>query len=156
MNCHLIVADKNSTCKKSIPPFQRVKYGGRRELEDLVAFALSSVSAAVHSVTSSNFAAFTREWDQYRHLPWLLELCAGGADDDCSLSPTTRLKLAAALESLVNVGTVRCESQEKLCEQLRKEVDDFVVFFPAAKVEIAMFWSHSAMLNRPMERVDWN
>uniref|UniRef100_A0A158R4Y1 DnaJ homolog subfamily C member 10 n=1 Tax=Syphacia muris TaxID=451379 RepID=A0A158R4Y1_9BILA len=109
-------------------------FNGPREMETLVEFAMSRVSAEVHYIKNSNYKALTEEWDQYAFRPWVVDFC--DEHDNC-LSVTNRRKLSIMLEGVANVGTVNCidgVSEDNLCDKLKRTSG--IVYYPARKMDV--------------------
>lgn len=111
---------------------QRIFFNGQRELDELINFAMSSVSTEVHQMADANFDALTNKWEEYASRPWVIDFCD---DHDNCLSQISRRKLAAAVQGVANVATVNCfegPHKDKLCTQLQRVQG--VVFYPSRKV----------------------
>lgn len=94
----------------------REQYHGERTTKQLVKHALKMVKSHVFELWSGNFDSTIKEENKGR--PWLITFCGDGGD---CLSTTARIKLAAILEDLVNVGTLSCHQNEDVCGKLGVE-----------------------------------
>ncbi|CAH1790318.1 unnamed protein product [Owenia fusiformis] len=108
---------------------QKEKYYGERSRSELLKYALKQVRAQVFELWSGNYKSHMED-EEKSSRPWLISFCGDGGD---CLEKQTTLKLAAMLSSLVNVGTLDCNVQEKLCSKLGVEYGTY--FFQPNEVK---------------------
>lgn len=109
-------------------------FNGRREMEELIGFAMSRISTEIHHIKYSNYKALTEEWKQYSVRSWVVDFCD---DHDNCLSQTNRRKLAAMLDGVANVGTVNCfegASKDELCNKLKRAQG--IVYYPPGNMNV--------------------
>uniref|UniRef100_A0A914C2D7 DnaJ homolog subfamily C member 10 n=1 Tax=Acrobeloides nanus TaxID=290746 RepID=A0A914C2D7_9BILA len=109
---------------------ERLFYQGPRELNKLVEFIMSKLNVEMHRVTFKNFEALSTEWVKYAGKPWVIDFCD---DEEYCLSKINRRKLAAMLDGLANIGTVKCPEVQRdlLCKKIR---NSGVAFFPTGQI----------------------
>ncbi|KAF0293394.1 DnaJ subfamily C member 10 [Amphibalanus amphitrite] len=109
---------------------ERERYEGDRIAERLVRHVLRRLSAAPIDVDASNVAHLSRRSAVLAERPWLL-FFEGGEERPTPASEDTRLKVAAMMDGVVNVGQVSCAESE-LCDTLQPP--GAVVYYPAGEV----------------------
>ncbi|XP_013395942.1 dnaJ homolog subfamily C member 10 [Lingula anatina] len=107
----------------------RERYYGGRDASDFVDYALRQVKAVVTVLRTGNFKGELTDSEKV-DFPWLITFCGDGGD---CLSKKTLTKLAAMLSGLVNVGSIDCFSQTKLCNKLGVEYGTY--FYQPGEVE---------------------
>ncbi|XP_037093582.1 LOW QUALITY PROTEIN: dnaJ homolog subfamily C member 10-like [Pollicipes pollicipes] len=104
-------------------------YEGERNVEHLVHHVLRRLHAAPIDVDAENVRHLTKRSGVLAKRPWLIFFCGGGdhscADDD------TKVKVAAIMEGVVNVGQTDCR-ETALCSSLAQQ--EYVVYYGAAAV----------------------
>jgi len=93
----------------------KLKYQGDRTTRELVKFAMGHVHVSVADLWEGNFREQT-EAPKRSGKPWLLSVSKD--DDSDALDQKTSLKVAGVVGEIINVGTIDCELQVKLCSTL--------------------------------------
>ncbi|CAI4224319.1 unnamed protein product [Auanema sp. JU1783] len=107
-------------------------YNGAREVDNLVDFVMTRLKSEVLHLDNDNFEALSHDWEPYNSRPWVIDFCD---EMEACLTGNNRRKLAAMLDSLVNVGTIDCTREggsKKLCDELGKL--DGIAFYPAGRI----------------------
>uniref|UniRef100_A0A915CMW4 DnaJ homolog subfamily C member 10 n=1 Tax=Ditylenchus dipsaci TaxID=166011 RepID=A0A915CMW4_9BILA len=108
---------------------QQIFYQGSREVDHLIEFISSHMTAPVYQFSSK---AEVEEVVAQSNLPFVLEYCSGqwADDENKCISPLDRRKLASMLSEIAYFGVVDCSSSnsDKLCEEFRNEG---LAFYPA-------------------------
>uniref|UniRef100_A0A0R3RQK7 DnaJ homolog subfamily C member 10 n=1 Tax=Elaeophora elaphi TaxID=1147741 RepID=A0A0R3RQK7_9BILA len=88
-------------------------FHGKRQLNQLIAFAMEYATGVVLQLTDSHRDLFQVKQSEKGARGWLLDFC-GHQSSDC-LSELNRRKLATSLHGLVNVAKVNCDESLELC-----------------------------------------
>jgi len=113
-------------------PLKRTVYNGPRDKLNLVEFVMQHIdSNLILSIDSKNFdhLSNTGLLDKEKRA-WLIDF-SGDSSSSHGLSDEKRKILAASLQNLVNLATIDCELEEKLCKILgfRDQLVHIFVFF---------------------------
>jgi len=94
----------------------KLKYQGDRSTRELVKFAMSHVHVSAVELWEGNYREET-EAPKRVGKPWLLS--ASKDDGSDTLDQKASLKVAGVVGEIINVGTIDCDVQVKLCDSLR-------------------------------------
>ncbi|KAK7864477.1 hypothetical protein R5R35_003101 [Gryllus longicercus] len=102
----------------------RERYNGERTAEAMESHVLKMLHIPVLPVTFDSWKSQIKLKEMTFYKPWALFLCYD--DEECA-EEVVRLKVAAILEGLVNVGVVDCMKEMKLCTHIGGDAN--VVFW---------------------------
>ena len=125
---------------------KRVKYESQKSLNNLLIWAMKFAKGKVTQLNKKDY--FTRELQKQSEsthkMPWLITFClsSNNNEDDIDdekelnyelncLENITNLKLAIALDGLVNVGSIDCtkESAHEICSKLKPPRDSPILYY---------------------------